>query len=212
MSERLDPVTLEAYADGQLPPAAMIDTAERLLRDPEALARVRALQGDAALLRAAYGDAAEAPVPPELLAAIDHGFAARQARTRRPGPRAALAAAVALVLLGGLAGYFTGEYRLRGEMEAAAVREAQDRQVLAAAVNQALERSASGESLAWRNPDSGTHGQVIPVRTYRSKSDHWCREYRASKVSAGAEEKIRAIACRAADGGWIKVEERFYDS
>ena len=47
MSDRLDPATLEAYVDGELEPEAMGETAERLMQDPEALARVRALHGDA---------------------------------------------------------------------------------------------------------------------------------------------------------------------
>ena len=88
-----------------------------------------------------------------------------------------------MALVGGLAGYLAGEYRLRNELEAIAAREAEDQRILAAAIEQALERSASGQSVAWHNPDSGAHGEVIPVRTYRSKSNHWCREYLASKVS-----------------------------
>jgi surface antigen len=216
MTQRLDPEVLDAYVDGQLEPEAMAETAEKLMQDPEALARVRALHGDCALLRAAYQEAAEGPPPPELLAAIDRGFEARQRGSTggRGGlaPRFALAAALALALVGTLAGYLAGEYRLRSELEAIAAREAEDRRLLAAAIEQALERQPSGEALAWRNPDSGVHGQVVPVRTYRSKSNHWCREYLASKVAGGMEQKTRAIACRAADGNWVKVEELYYDS
>ena len=51
MNDRLEPETIAAYVDGQLPPQDMGDTAERLMRDPEALARVRALHGDCAVLR-----------------------------------------------------------------------------------------------------------------------------------------------------------------
>ncbi|GAB4393552.1 MAG: hypothetical protein Tsb0032_13410 [Kiloniellaceae bacterium] len=214
MNKRLDPGTIDAYVDGQLEPEIMAETAERLMQDPEALGRVRALQGDCALLRAAYQDAAEQPLPPGLLATIDRGFAERRDRNqaRRLSPRLALAAAIALALVGGIAGYLAGEYRLRSELAAIAAREAEDQRVLAAAIDQALERSASGQAVAWRNPDSGTHGEVVPVRTYRSKSNHWCREYLASKVSNEVEEKIRAIACRAGNGDWVKVEDLYYES
>ncbi len=212
MSDRLDPATLEAYVDGELEPEAMGETAERLMQDPEALARVRALHGDAALLRAAYQEATEAPLPAELLATIDQGFAKRRTRRRGTMLGYAMAAAIALAMVGSLAGYLAGEYRRDGEMQAIAARDAADQLLLAAAIEEALERTASGEVVEWRNPDSGVYGQVVPVRTYRSKSNHWCREYLASKVSADVEEKTRAIACRAGEGDWVKVEELYYDS
>ncbi|WP_193369308.1 RT0821/Lpp0805 family surface protein [Pelagibius marinus] len=214
MTKRLDPESIAAYVDGQLEPEAMAGIAEHLMQDPEALARVRALHGDCALLRAAYQEAAEAPPPPELLAAIDRGFAERAQRSRRagPSPRFALAAAIALAVVGTLAGYLAGEYRLRSELEVIAARQAEDQRILAAAIERALEHTASGEPVAWQNPDSGSYGQVIPVRTYRSKSDHWCREYLASKVANDIEQKTRAIACRAGDGDWVKVEELYHES
>lgn len=210
MIERLDPARLEAYADGELDAEAMSETAEQLMQDPDALARVRALHQESALLRAAYQEAAEAPLPPALLAAIDKGFARR--RQRGFVPRYAVAAAVGFALIGGLTGYLLGEYRAREELAAVAAREAEDQRILSATIEQALENSASGESVAWRNPDSGSYGEVVPVRTYRSKSDHWCREYLASKVTGAVEEKTRAIACRAGNGDWVKAEQLYYDS
>jgi anti-sigma factor RsiW len=87
MIERLDPARLEAYADSELDAQAMSETAEQLLRDPEALARVRALHEEAALLRAAYQEAAEAPIPPEILATIDRGGAAAALSSAMPWRR-----------------------------------------------------------------------------------------------------------------------------
>lgn len=214
MPKPLDPETVEAYVDGELEPDAMSQIAACLLQDPETLDRVRALQGDKSLLRAAYQEAAEAPPPPELLATIDRGFAERARRQRKagPSPRFALAAAIALAVVGTLAGYLAGEYRLRSELETIAARQAEDQRMLTVAIEQALEHTASGQTVEWRNPDSGAYGQVVPVRTYRSKSNHWCREYLASKVIDDMEQKTRAIACRAADGNWVKVEELYYES
>ena len=210
MIERLDPARLEAYADSELDAQAMSETAEQLLRDPEALARVRALHEEAALLRAAYQEAAEAAPPPELLAAIDRGFARR--RSGGSFQRYALAAAISFALVAGLVGYLAGEYRARETLTALAASEAEDQRILSDTIEQALERAASGEAVAWHNPDSGSHGEVVPVRTYRSKSNHWCREYLASKVTGDIEEKTRAIACRAGNGDWVKAEQLFYDS
>jgi len=214
MPKPLDPETVNAYVDGELEPDAMSQFAERLLQDPETLDRVRAMHGDKALLRAAYQEAAEAAPPPELLAAIDRGFAERARRSRQAGlsPRFALAAAIALAVVGSLAGYLAGEYRLRNELEAIAAHQAEDQRMLTAAIEQALEHKASGQTVEWRNPDSGAYGQVVPVRTYRSKSNHWCREYLASKVANDIEQKTRAIACRAGNGDWVKVEELYYES
>lgn len=210
MIERLDPARLEAYADGELDAAAMSETAEQLMQDPDALARVRALHQECALLRAAYQEAAETPPPPALLAAIDKGFARRQRGNFMQ--RYAIAAAIGFVLAGGLAGYLLGEFRAREGLAALAEREAEDERILSATIEQALETSTSGESVAWRNPDSGSYGEVVPVRTYRSKSNHWCREYLASKVTGDIEEKTRAIACRAGNGDWVKAEQLYYDS
>ena len=202
MIERLDPARLEAYADGELDPEAMSETAELLMRDPEAFARVRTLHKEAALLRAAYQEAAEAPLPPGLLQTIDRGFARRRGGAGLQ--RYALAAAIAFAVVAGLAGYLMGEFRAREELAVIAAREAEDQRILSATIEEALENSPSGERVAWNNPDSGTYGEVVPVRTYRSKSNHWCREYLTSKVTAGIEEKTRAIACRAGNGDWVK--------
>jgi len=210
MIERLDPARLEAYADGELDAEAMSATAEQLLQDPDALARVLALHSEAALLRAAYQEAAEAPLPPSLLAAIDDGFARR--RRRGFAHRYAVAAAIGFALVGSLAGYLLGEFRARAELAEIAALEAADQRILSDTIEQALERAASGEAVAWHNPDSGSYGEVVPVRTYRSKSNHWCREYLASKVTGDIEEKTRAIACRAGDGDWVKAEQLYYDS
>jgi surface antigen len=35
-------------------------------------------------------------------------------------------------------------------------------------VHRALEQEVSGTEVGWENPDSGSHGTVTPVRTYRS--------------------------------------------
>jgi len=211
MTKRLEPSTLEAYVDGQLDAASMSETAEKLIADPDAMARVRALHKDAELLRAAYQEAADTEVPVALLATIDRGFARRR-RANSAFNVYAMAAAIAFALAAGLAGYLAGEYRTRGEIAVAAAQAAEDQRILAAAIERALERSASGQSVAWENPDSGSHGEIVPVRTYRSKSNHWCREYLASKIAGGVEEKIRAIACRAGEGDWVKVEQLYYDS
>lgn len=211
MNGRLDPTMLDAYVDGELDAAATEEMAEALLSDPQSLARVHALQGDAVLLRGAYQEAAEAPVPPALLETIDRGFARR--RDGSGGFRSyPLAASIALALVASLTGYLLGDYRARSDIATAAALAAEDERILTAAIEQALEEKPSGERVAWHNPDSGSYGEVVPVRTYRSKSNHWCREYFASKITDGMEEKTRAIACRASGGDWVKAEELYHDS
>ncbi|NIA67722.1 hypothetical protein HBA54_03885 [Pelagibius litoralis] len=204
--------SLQAYVDGELDPAAARDVEQRLASDMAAQAQVKSLRDAAALLRSAMQGPVNEDPPQHLIDTIDRGFAAR-----RPTPRAkrwspALAAALAMAVVAGVAGYLAGEYRVHSTLESLAARQAEDQRLLSDAVARALEETASGNKLAWRNPDSGTYGEVTPVRTYRSKSNHWCREYLAVKVAVDSEETTRAIACREADGNWTLAEELFYDS
>src|ERR671924_2143271 len=78
-------------------------------------------------------------------------------------------------ILGGLIGGAIGD-RL----------DAADRAKASAAASQALESVPSGQSVAWRNPDSGNSGVVTPVRTYQTASGQPCREY-TQTITIGGE-------------------------
>lgn len=212
MSEIETDSELQAYVDGELDPTAAREVEQRLATDPKARAEVKSLRDGAALLRAALQGPVNENPPQHLVDAIDRGFAKRRKSTMASHWVPAIAAAIAMAVVGSLVGYLTADYRVRSEFAAAAALQAEEQRLLSAAVAQALEQTASGGKLAWDSPGTGAYGEVTPVRTYRSKSNHWCREYLAVKIADGSEETIRAIACREADGSWALAEELFHNS
>jgi surface antigen len=94
-------------------------------------------------------------------------------------------------ILGGLVGGAIGD-RL----------DAADRQRANAAAAQALESYPSGQSVAWRNPDSGNAGAVTPVRTYQTSTGQYCREYTQTINIGGERHQSYGTACRQPDGTW----------
>ncbi len=94
-------------------------------------------------------------------------------------------------ILGGLIGGVIGD-RL----------DAADREKARAAASQALESVPSGQSVAWRNPDTGNTGAVTPVRTYQTSSGQYCREYTQTISIGGEKHQSHGTACREPDGSW----------
>ena len=59
-----------------------------------------------------------------------------------------------------------------------------------------------GETVSWRNPDSGNFGTVTPTRDATAGDGRPCREYRTTINVEGKAEQGTGIACRNADGTW----------
>jgi surface antigen len=75
-----------------------------------------------------------------------------------------------------------------------------------AAVRQtALETTASGDTMAWRDGASGASGMVRPVSTMRSARRGWCRIYEESIEANAHRYHMERIACRARGGTWQLV-------
>lgn len=72
-------------------------------------------------------------------------------------------------------------------------------------VQNALENVLSGTVLSWQNPVSGHSGSVKPVRTFRSKSGLYCRDYDETLSIGDRTETYTDAACRGADGQWNPV-------
>src|SRR5919109_4977530 len=98
------------------------------------------------------------------------------------------------VILGGLIGGAIGD-RL----------DAADREKARVAASQALESVPSGQSVAWRNPDSGNSGVVTPIRTYQVSTGQYCREYTQTIYIGGEKHQSYGTACRQPDGSWKTV-------
>lgn len=66
---------------------------------------------------------------------------------------------------------------------------------------QVLETQRTGESTAWRNPDSGAQYNMTPTRTYQANGAN-CRDYTIDATVEGKPEKVQGSACRQSDGSW----------
>lgn len=204
MTQYIDPETLVAYVDGQLDRSETARVESALAGDPEARETVRRLRESAELLRSAFNEPLNAPVPARALEAI-HATAAERTRNggfwRSPWP-VALAASLAMLIFGLGGGILLVDYRVEQELARIQAVGQADQRVREAALLQALEKNVSGEAVAWRNPDSGKIGEITPVRTFKNRNGRWCREYTAMEAMGGNTEVRRAIACRAPEGQW----------
>lgn len=106
------------------------------------------------------------------------------------GGRGKLAATAAGTLLGAWVG---------GEVGASLDRA--DRLYLQQATYSALENNPTGTASTWNNPDSGHHGSVTPLRTYKTASED-CREYEQHIIIDGQDKIGYGTACRQPDGRW----------
>jgi surface antigen len=94
-------------------------------------------------------------------------------------------------LLGGLVGAAVGD-----RMDAA------DKRQQSQAAQKAFETTPSGQSVAWRNPDSGNSGTVTPIRTYQASGGQYCREYQQTITVGGEKQQAYGTTCRQPDGSW----------
>jgi surface antigen len=73
-----------------------------------------------------------------------------------------------------------------------------------AAQIQALETGPSGAPVAWRNPDSGRYGNIVPGPAYQANGAS-CRQFTDTIYIDGAPQTERGTACRNPDGTWTAV-------
>jgi surface antigen len=104
-----------------------------------------------------------------------------------------VAAGVAGALIGGLIGNRIG-----------AALDEEDKKRAYAAQRQALESGASGAPVAWRNPDSGRYGSIVPGPAYQQQG-LTCRPYTHTIYIDGRPQVARGSACRNPDGTWQPV-------
>ena len=69
-------------------------------------------------------------------------------------------------------------------------------------IQYALETTPSGEVVNWRTAESGVHGTITPVRTYRTAGGY-CRDYAVTlSAPTGRGSTWQDRACRDGDGIW----------
>ena len=215
--------TLMAYVDGDLNAEATSEVEAHLERSPAASETVRSLREGAGLVRTAYNEALERPVPEALRQAIDDAFEARAQHPAAPAPMAgrlaapgqiamAVAACLAFLIVGAGGAYVASSLLVDREIARLETARAADKQMIETVVNEALEKQLSGVTVAWRSAESGSHGSVTPVRTFKNVGGQWCREYLWTTIVGAQTERRRAIACRETDGIWQKRVEMLSDS
>lgn len=110
-------------------------------------------------------------------------------------PRARVVGAVGGALLGGLIGNRIG-----------AALDDEDKKRAYAAQMQALETGPSGAPVAWRNPDSGRYGNIVPGPAYqRQGGGGTCRPFTHTIYINGQPQVARGTACRNPDGTWQPI-------
>ena len=74
------------------------------------------------------------------------------------------------------------------------------------AMQTALETHLSGRSRQWSSENPRYSGRITPVRTWRSRSGHFCRAFvEIVRLPSGIERNSRASACRNEAGSWVRV-------
>ena len=77
----------------------------------------------------------------------------------------------------------------------------EDKRRAYAAQLQALDSGPPGAPVAWRNPDSGRYGSVVPGPKYQREGLD-CRQYTHTIYIDGQPQTARGAACRNPDGSW----------
>ncbi|HBU96512.1 RT0821/Lpp0805 family surface protein [Thalassospira lucentensis] len=66
----------------------------------------------------------------------------------------------------------------------------------------ALKQVPDGQSVRWRNPESGQPYQMVPQRSWETSEGRYCREYTATTVISGKQQESYGTACMQPDGSW----------
>ncbi|MGE0564699.1 MAG: RT0821/Lpp0805 family surface protein [Pseudolabrys sp.] len=99
--------------------------------------------------------------------------------------------------IGGLVGGLVGN-------RIGAALDEEDKKRAYAAEMDALERGPSGAPVAWRNPDSGRYGTVVPGPAYQDTGRN-CRSFTHTIYIDGKPQTARGTACRNPDGTWTPL-------
>ncbi|WP_298728730.1 RT0821/Lpp0805 family surface protein [uncultured Ferrovibrio sp.] len=59
-----------------------------------------------------------------------------------------------------------------------------------------------GQTISWRNPDSGNSGTVTPTREGTAATGEYCREFQQTVTVNNKTEQAYGTACRQPDGSW----------
>ncbi len=66
----------------------------------------------------------------------------------------------------------------------------------------ALQQIPDGQTAHWINPESHRQFDITPTRSWENTDGRYCREYTASAVIDGKQQKTFGTACIQPDGSW----------
>lgn len=193
---------LSAFHDRELEPADSVRLRAFLDGDDDAQALLESFGRVDEAVRDAFDAELDAPVPLALARTVRSGFAARRRRNigaqvvRWVGP---MAAALAIVVAG-------HQWSLRQAEQAMHAREMEIASLTNQAVQDALEHALSGAAVQVSDSALASTVSITPTRTYRSQTEHWCREFTEELVIDGEKVKRFGLACREDKGGWRRIQ------
>lgn len=197
-----------ALIDGELDEAGVLALEKRLFSELAARSLFRGMADDDRRLKRAFL-AERQDVSSKLMATIERGFENREGPTITRSWSAnswwmQAAAAVVLVVGSAVLTMQFLETRLDKTLTAFAAQSEADRRLVGDVLREALETKSSGQQVSI-DGHGGAGGSVTPVRTYKSVSGHWCREYVRDIRLDGRSIDVRGVACRTPDGEWVTV-------
>lgn len=227
----IDDMTLIAYVDGELDTFTIHEVEAALAQDAILREKVRQLRESTAMIGTAFNHALYGKIHefnPELVtiekssstnivplssirSKIDR-FSEKPQQLRPRSALTALAASVAVLLLGGVAGHYLTLLQTSPDNDRSLLTTSisrHDEPEWQAAFNQGLENELSGTPVAWKNTLSGNEGTVTPTRTFQTKKGQYCREFEEIRMINGMRHSEGGVACRRDDGAW-QVRARFY--
>ncbi|WP_029062810.1 hypothetical protein [Labrenzia sp. DG1229] len=119
-------------------------------------------------------------------------------------PMVQIAAAVVLVAGTFMFTAFWMQNRMDDAVASLAAHMETERILLTQTVQEALETRVSGEPV-YIGQDGAWTDVLTPIKTYKSKSGHWCREYTRQSNFGNLDLTIRGTACRDENGTWTTV-------
>jgi surface antigen len=137
---------------------------------------------------------------------FDSRISARPQKRARPWMRTGFQIAATLVLVAGTFAFtsFWMQSRMDDAVASLAAHMETERILLAQTVQNALETKMSGEPV--HISQEGNWSEILtPIKTYKSKSGHWCRQYLRQTTFGGLDLSIRGTACRDQNGTWTTV-------